>query len=67
MTKKLALLQKISLPGSDDAKLEGLLTVPEDCKILNVLGSNSSITSISHQSKRKKTSQVDVSTAARGH
>ena len=30
IAKKLALLQNITLPGDDDAELEGLLTVPED-------------------------------------
>ena len=35
IAKKLALLQNITLPGDDDAELEGLLTVPEDCESLN--------------------------------
>ena len=35
IAKKLALLQNITLPTNDDAELEELLTVPEDCESLN--------------------------------
>jgi adenosine deaminase len=35
IAKKLASLQNITLPTNDDAKLEKLLSVPEDCESLN--------------------------------
>lgn len=35
MAKKLAEVQGMALPTDDDAELEKLLTVPEDCKDLN--------------------------------
>jgi len=35
IAKKLAALQNIDLPGNDDAELEKLLTVPDDCESLN--------------------------------
>lgn len=35
IAKKLAALQNIELPSTDNAELEKLLTVPEDCKNLN--------------------------------